>query len=60
MNLSNTKTENLLLLAVENQVNDFMYTDSAKDKEKFSPKKLNVFKYDISLKENYYLLVTDL
>lgn len=43
MNLSNVKTENILLLAVENQDNDFLYTNNAKDKEKRSPAKLNVF-----------------
>lgn len=36
------KTENILLLAVKNQENDFLYTNSAKDKEKSSPAKLNV------------------
>lgn len=44
LNLSNDKPENYLLLAVENQDNDFLYTNSAKDKEKASPAKLNVFK----------------
>jgi len=39
LNLSNEKNENILLLAVENQNNDFLY---ANDKEKSSPKKLNV------------------
>lgn len=42
LNLSNEKNENILLLAVENQNNDFLYTNIAKDKEKSSPKKLNV------------------
>jgi len=41
INLSNEKNENILLLAVENQNNDFLYTN-IKDKEKSSPKKLNV------------------
>ncbi|XP_060847212.1 DNA excision repair protein ERCC-5 isoform X2 [Rhopalosiphum padi] len=43
MNLSNEKNENILLLAVENQNNDFLYANSAKDKEKSSPVKLNAF-----------------
>jgi hypothetical protein len=43
MNLSNVKTENILLLAVENHDNDFLYTNSANDKKKGSPAKLNVF-----------------
>ncbi|XP_016661395.1 DNA repair protein complementing XP-G cells homolog isoform X2 [Acyrthosiphon pisum] len=43
LNLSNEKNENILLLAVENQNNDFFYTNIAKDKEKSSPKKLNAF-----------------
>ncbi|XP_060858120.1 DNA excision repair protein ERCC-5 isoform X1 [Metopolophium dirhodum] len=43
LNLSNEKNENILLLAVENQNNDFLYTNIAKDKEKSSPKKLNAF-----------------
>uniref|UniRef100_A0A2H8TPS1 DNA repair protein complementing XP-G cells n=1 Tax=Melanaphis sacchari TaxID=742174 RepID=A0A2H8TPS1_9HEMI len=42
-NLSNEKNENILLLAVENQNNDFLYANSAKDKEKSSPVKLNAF-----------------
>lgn len=42
LNLANEKNENILLLAVENQNNDFLYTKIAKDKEKSSPKKLNV------------------
>lgn len=37
-------TENILLLAVENQDNDFLYTNSATEKEKSSPAKLNVLK----------------
>ncbi|KAL4103452.1 hypothetical protein QTP88_018829 [Uroleucon formosanum] len=43
LNLSNEKNENILLLAVENQNNDFLYTNITKDKEKSSPKKLNAF-----------------
>ncbi|XP_026821295.1 DNA repair protein complementing XP-G cells isoform X2 [Rhopalosiphum maidis] len=43
MNLSNEKNENILLLAVENQNNDFLYANSAKDKDKSSPVKLNAF-----------------
>lgn len=39
---SKEKSENLLLLAVKNQENDFLYTNSAKSKEKASPAKLNV------------------
>lgn len=42
LNLANEKNENILLLAVENQNNDFLYTNIAKDKEKSFPKKLNV------------------
>jgi len=41
LNLSNEKNENILLLAVENQNNDFLFAN-IKDKEKSSPKKLNV------------------
>jgi len=41
LNLSNER-ENILLLAVENQTNDFLYTNIAKD-EKYTPTKLNVF-----------------
>ncbi|VVC44029.1 Hypothetical protein CINCED_3A003134 [Cinara cedri] len=42
-NLSKEKTENIVLLAVKNQEKDFLYTNSAKDKDKNSPAKLNTF-----------------
>lgn len=42
LNFSNEKNENILLLAVENQNNDFLYSNITNDKEKSSPKKLNV------------------
>lgn len=44
LNLSNEKNENILLLAVENQNNDFLYINNAKGKETISPVKLNVCK----------------
>lgn len=40
---TNLANENILLLAVENQNNDFLYANIAKDKEKSSPVKLNAF-----------------
>ncbi|CAH1731205.1 unnamed protein product [Aphis gossypii] len=40
---TNLSNENILLLAVENQNNDFLYANIAKDKEKSSPVKLNAF-----------------
>lgn len=42
LNSAKEKTENILLLAVENQESDFLFTNSVKDKEKSSPAKLNV------------------
>lgn len=39
---SKEKSESVLLLAVKNQENDFLHTDSTKCKEKASPAKLNV------------------
>lgn len=37
-------TKHILLLAVENQDNDFLCTNNTKEKEKSSPAKLNVKK----------------
>jgi len=44
LNKNNKSNENILLLAVENQDDDFPFTNSAVDKKKSSPAKLNVFK----------------
>lgn len=54
---TNLSNENILLLAVENQNNDFLYGNIAKDKEKSSPVKLNVYKITNSYKNIYnYIL----
>lgn len=50
---TNLANENILLLAVENQNNDFLYANIAKDKEKSSPVKLNVYKIPDSYKKIY-------
>lgn len=53
MDSSDEHIENILLVAVENQNNDFLYTNNAKDKEKTSPAKLNVFEIFIEYKFIY-------
>jgi len=40
----NKTTEQTLLLAVENQENDILHTNSTEEKAKSSPAKLNVMK----------------
>lgn len=52
MNSSDEDFENVLLLAVENQNNDLLYTNKAKDKEK-PPAKLHVFKIYNEIKNIY-------